>query len=383
MRALFVAAPLPGHVIPLVPLATAMRHAGHKVLFATGGDALSVRDSGFTVTDVAPGFTFRPVVRRVMMRHPLVARAELAGNGGNRGAPLIFGAINDRIVDEVVAVARSFGPDLVLYDSAAPAGAVAAATFGVPAVLHGIGLFDDAEQTRVISAGMTKAPGSFGPAARPPYAASVTIAPPSVVGPHPGWPMRYVIHGQGSLPDWLATRAGRPRVLVTRSTVGDPGGGGLMRAVVAAAPEVDAEFVLICPGRRITRRLPANVRTVGWIPFSAALATSSAIVHHGGTGTALGALAAGLPQLVVPGLADRRYNADVVSARGAGLAMRPGQITAEHLTRLVTDPAIAAAAGEVRDEIAAMPAPAALVDSLAALAGTTHSTKDRSWHTAC
>src|SRR5205823_6172662 len=140
---------------------------------------------------------------------------------------------------------------------------------------------------------------------------------------------------------------------------------------------------LICPGRRITRRLPANVRTVGWIPFSAALATSSAIVHQGGPGTALGALRAGLPQHVVPGLADRRYNADVVAARGAGLAMRPGQITADHLIRLVTDPAIAAAAQEVRDEIAAMPAPEALVESLAALAGTTNSTKDRSWHTAC
>src|SRR5204862_1486432 len=98
----------------------------------------------------------------------------------------------------------------------------------------------------------------------------------------------------------------------------------------------------------------------GWYAWSGAWGRGSAGVHPGGPGTALGALDAGLPQLVVPGLADRRYNAEVVAARGAGLAMRAAHITADHLNRLVTDPMLAAAAGEVRDEIAAMPAPPAL-----------------------
>ncbi len=390
MRALFVSAPLLSHAFALVPLATAMRDAGHEVLVATGGDALTVRAAGLAVHDVAPGFQFRPVAQRTMMRHPLVARAELTGNGGNRGSALIFGAINEQIADNVVAAARSWAPDLVLYEPLAPAGALAAAHLGVPSVMHGTGPFDGAEQTRIICARMTKALGRYGLDGLPSDAASLTTAPPSLVGPRSGWPTRFVPYsGEGCLPDWLATRSDRPRVLVSRSTVPGPGGGGLMRAVVAAASAVDAEFVLVRRDRRVMRAgtLPANVRTVDWIPLSAAMVASSAVVHHGGAGGVLGALVAGVPQLVVPGLGDRRYNADVVAERGAGLSLHPRLITAERLTRLITDPAIAAAAREVRDEIAAMPPPVQLVERLAALAdgapGLPNQTEERTWHTAC
>jgi UDP:flavonoid glycosyltransferase YjiC (YdhE family) len=106
------------------------------------------------------------------------------------------------------------------------------------------------------------------------------------------------------------------------------------------------------------------VRAVGWVPLAEALAGCAAIVHHGGTGTTLAALAAGVPQLVVPGPGDRRHNAEAVAARGAGLAVSPRRITADHLRRLLTDPALAEAAGQVRDEIAAMPAPADVVATL-------------------
>jgi UDP:flavonoid glycosyltransferase YjiC (YdhE family) len=295
---------------------------------------------------------------------------ELRGNGGNRGTALIFGAINDVITDRAVALARDFRPDLVVYEPCAPAGALAAAQLGVPAVRHDWGPFDGAEQTRIIGARMTKALERYGLDGLPSDAASLMVAPPSLVGPRPGWPMRYVPYsGDAEVPPWLADPGPRPRILVTRTTTGAPGSGGLMRAVVAAAPAVDADFVLVRPDRGVRRSgtLPGNVRTVDWVPLAAAMRTSAALVHPGGAGGVLGALAAGLPQLLIPGLGDRRYNADAVAARGAGLARRPRDITAEDLTRLVADPAIAAAAAEVRDEIAAMPPPEALVDRLAEL----------------
>ena len=37
MRIIFVASPLQGHLLPLVPLAAACRDAGHDVLLASGG----------------------------------------------------------------------------------------------------------------------------------------------------------------------------------------------------------------------------------------------------------------------------------------------------------------------------------------------------------
>jgi UDP:flavonoid glycosyltransferase YjiC (YdhE family) len=142
-----------------------------------------------------------------------------------------------------------------------------------------------------------------------------------------------------------------------------------MTAVVAAAPRVDAEFVLVRPDRRVMRQgaLPGNVRTVDWVPLNAALATCAAIVHHGGAGTVLGALAAGVPQLVVSGPGDRTHNARLVAARGAGLATAPNDITDAELTRLLTDTALMSAAEEVRQEMATMPSPEELVPRLVAL----------------
>jgi UDP:flavonoid glycosyltransferase YjiC (YdhE family) len=79
------------------------------------------------------------------------------------------------------------------------------------------------------------------------------------------------------------------------------------------------------------------------------------------------ALAAGEPQVVVPGPGDRTLHARLVAARGAGLAVPAQDITAATLERLVSDPGLAQAAGEVAAEIAAMPAPAELVELLVAL----------------
>lgn len=172
--------------------------------------------------------------------------------------------------------------------------------------------------------------------------------------------------GGGDVPDWLLRPGDRPRLVVSRSTVAGPGGGDPAAAIVAAAPDVDAEIVLVRPPSRLPR-LPDNVRTVGRVPLDRVLPHATAYLHHGGAGSVLGGLAAGVPQLVVPGPGDRRHNAETVARRGVGLAVRARAITADVLTRLLTDPMLVRAAGEVRDEMAAMPAPAALLPALAAL----------------
>jgi UDP:flavonoid glycosyltransferase YjiC (YdhE family) len=242
----------------------------------------------------------------------------------------------------------------------------------VPAVLLENSLYDGPELVRVTAARLPPKHRDNGTDGLPPSAAVLTIAPPSVVGERTGWQCGGAPHGGvGELPDWLREPTGRPRILVSRSTVTGPGAGGLMPAVVAVAARVDAEFVLVRPDRRVLRRgpLPDNVRTVDWIPINRALPSCAGVVHHGGAGSVLGALAAGVPQLVVPGPGDRRHNADLVAARGAGLAVAEPEITAATLDRLVTDIGLATAAGEVRREMAAMPPPAELVPRLVELAG--------------
>jgi len=371
VRVLIASAPMLGHVFPMIPMARALREAGHEVLLATAGDALAARDAGLPIEDVAPTFHFGRIARRTMSRHPLIAASELAGQAGTRGVGLIFAAVNEQMADGVVATAQRWAPELVVYEPLAAAGALAAARLGVPAVLHENSLFDGPELVRVTLARLTEALHRHGVHALPPTAATVSIAPPSVVGLRSGWPMRCISYsGNGAVPDWLGRPSERPRILVSRSTVAGPGGNRFMTAVVAAASSVDAEFVLVRPDRRVLRRepLPDNVRTVGWVPLTAALATSAAIVHHGGAGTVLAALNAGVPQLVVPGPGDRTYNARLIAARGVGLASATKGISATNLTQLIRDPALRSAAEEVQREMAAMPMPEDIVPRLVGLA---------------
>jgi UDP:flavonoid glycosyltransferase YjiC (YdhE family) len=55
---------------------------------------------------------------------------------------------------------------------------------------------------------------------------------------------------------------------------------------------------------------------------------------HGGSGTTLGALAAGLPLVVVPLFADQPVNARRVAAVGAGLAVEPEPESAGESVRI-------------------------------------------------
>lgn len=361
MRVLVTTSPLIGHVFPLVPLAKALQAAGHDLLVATGGDALRVKDAGLAVEEAGSDVRLSRIAIRLLLRHPLLAKRELAGSAGTSGASYLFGAVNARIAEKVMAIAEAWRPHLVLHEPLSVAGALAAAKLGVPSVMQQNMLFDGPTLLRVTAERMSVT------VAAP--AATISIAPPSVLPDPAGWLMRPIPYGgDGALPTWLAEPAGRPRVAVSRSTLAGPGSKGLMRRVVEAAGDIDAEFVLIRPDRPITDRpLPANVRTVDWVPMPALLEHCAAVVHHGGAGTAFAALAAGIPQLLLNGPGDRRSNAQRIAARGAGLACDEREITPVALTRLLTDERLAANATEVRDEIAAQPAPEAVVPRIEAL----------------
>jgi UDP:flavonoid glycosyltransferase YjiC (YdhE family) len=352
MRVLVVAAPLIGHVFPLVPLARALRDAGHEVLFATAGDGLRV--AGFEVRDVVPGFRFGRVAAGTALRHPLLIRDELAGTAGTRMVGHLFGAVNDRMLDGVERTARQWRPDRIVFEPLAAAGAVVAARLGVPGILHENSLYDG--PALLAATRMRGRPELAAPAA------VIRIAPASVAGRGTHLPMRFVPYaGDRPLPEQLAGPPRRPRILVSRSTVAQPGPDRMMSRVAEAAAHVDADVVLI---RSTVRRLPPNVHAVDWVPIPAALAAGAAIVHHGGAGTTLSALQAGAPQLIVRGAGDRRHNAELVAARGAGLAADGRDITPALLTRLVTDPVVAKSAREVSAEIAAMPPPEHLVEAI-------------------
>jgi UDP:flavonoid glycosyltransferase YjiC (YdhE family) len=302
------------------------------------------------------------------LRHPGIARAEMAGRAGTTMVGELFGRANLSLVGPLQELAGRIRPELIVYEPLAEAGALVAGRLGVPSVLQENTLWPATELLRAVSGSSAMRRHRL-----PEPELVITVTPPSVGGARVGRPMRPVPwSGGGDVPDWLLRPGDRPRILVSRSTLpGGPRDGDPSAAVVAAADRVDAEFVLARPPDRVAkRRLPPNVRVVGRVPLDVAMPHAAGYVHHGGAGSVLNGLAAGVPQLVVPGPGDRRHNAGLVERRGAGLAVAANAIGPEHLTRLISDGGLRAAAQEVSAEIAAMPDPATLVPELTGLVRT-------------
>lgn len=79
---------------------------------------------------------------------------------------------------------------------------------------------------------------------------------------------------------------------------------------------------------QLPAQLAEGVRHFSYIPFSAVLPRAAAFVHHGGIGTTAQALAAGVPQLVMPLAHDQPDQATRVKRLGVGDYLQPRQYTA-------------------------------------------------------
>ena len=116
---------------------------------------------------------------------------------------------------------------------------------------------------------------------------------------------------------------------------------------LAASAALNQRALLITPfADQLPHPLPPHAHAVSYAPFDALLPRLAALVHHGGIGTTAQALAAGLPQGVVPFAHDQFDNAARLVKRGVGLRLSARSSVrqwAATLDRLLRDPSIAAA----------------------------------------
>jgi UDP:flavonoid glycosyltransferase YjiC (YdhE family) len=115
-------------------------------------------------------------------------------------------------------------------------------------------------------------------------------------------------------------------------------GTGMMHAAAFFREAIEACRLL---GRRgilltqfpdlLPQPLPPQVRHCRFAPFVQLFPLCGAVVHHGGIGTTAKALAAGVPQLVLPLAFDQLDNARRVRELGVGESLWPKQRTARHL----------------------------------------------------
>ncbi|MGH3242333.1 MAG: nucleotide disphospho-sugar-binding domain-containing protein [Spirillospora sp.] len=379
MRVLFISNPRIGSAFPLVPLAWAVRSAGHDVLFGAAGDGLAVELAGLDVVDVLPGADDRRIRKAKRLADPeSFVPLTLPGAGRHTVAPPPGGFV-PWALPEFLAVAHAWRPDLIVSDPAQTEGLLVAAALDVPIVLHGRGLLRTAGLPSAIRRNCTAFDDNGWDL--PEHIRHIGVAPASILLSEPdGWSMRPVpYNGGGVLADWPHEPSRRILLTLGTAPVGTHGSATVER-IVALAGRVDAEFVLALGDQAtaIPGALPRNVRSVGWVPLSTMLRSCAAVVHHGGAGTTLCSLDAGVPQLVVPDGAEAVLHADAVVSRGCGLRCRPDELDEDVLTSLTGAARFRANAAEVRAELAAMPAPADLVPRLAELADAAEAARSAS-----
>jgi UDP:flavonoid glycosyltransferase YjiC (YdhE family) len=356
----------------LVPLARALRDSGNEVLWAVPADGVAeIERRGVSAAGVAPALAIGPAL--AMERFP-----ELRALSPEEVPTVMFGKLFGAIAAPAMlgglrALAGRWQPDVVVCDAAEFAGHIVAAELGVPSVTKGFGPLLPEPRVAAAADEVAALWETCGLAPRPYGGCYETLYldpyPPSLA-PHdaPHVPVRRPIRPDGdydavAAADVTIPAGDDPLLYVTLGTVfNDP---GPLKTVVDAVLSLSVRaLITVGPGGVVDAfgRTPSRVRVERYLPQHAVLPHCAAVVSHGGSGTALGALAVGLPQLCLPQGADQFLNAAAIASSGAGLSLSPSEVTADAvrdgLARLLGDASFAIAAQRIADDIAVMPPPA-------------------------
>jgi hypothetical protein len=389
MRVLVATTANDGHFGPLLPFARACADAGHEVAVAAPESyAPAVGRAGFEhrpFADAPP-----ELIGPIMARLPTMPFEE----ADEVVIREVFGRIDAQAgLPAVTEAVEQWRPDVVLRESAELSSLVAAVRAGVPSVHVSIGMHEVATRFRVAVAesleelaGIAglKAGGASAALAAEPVFSSVPASLDHAAGEVPPEAADFLRFHEPSAdpggdvwPDW-----GDPDLPLVYVTFGSVTGSlghfnGLYREALDGLADLDAR-VLMTVGRRVEPSdlgpWPANAHVEHWWPQVEVLARAAAMLGHGGFGTTMGALAAGVPQVVMPIFTfDQAVNGAHVAAVGAGIAapMGPDAVTraCAEVRALLDDPSYAVAARRVAQEFADLPRPAEAVARLVRLVG--------------
>lgn len=357
MRILFTFAGGLGHLNPLLPLAAAARAAGHEVAF-TGKPSVvaTLAPDEFTVfgtgaeNDAAR--TERGPLERVdREREERLVRDAFAGR------------IARRRTAEIADVAAAWRPDIFVCDETDFGGTQVAESLALP------------HATMLVTAS-----GAF---VRPDVLDGVfdvdLLARHLVLNPFPPgfrdprYPLPTAARGIRLHEPAGHVDAQRPRVYFSLGTIFDLESGDLFERVLDALGTLDLDAVATI-GRRLdpaTFAPPQNVRLDQYVPQESILPSSDVVVSHGGSGSVLGAIAYGLPMVVLPLGADQPHNADRCAATGIGRIVDATASSAEiarAIREVLDDGTYRAEAQRLRSELAVFASPVEAVGLLEALA---------------
>ncbi|MBB4687712.1 glycosyltransferase [Amycolatopsis jiangsuensis] len=377
MRLMFSSGAGYSHIAPMLPLALAARDAGDEVVFVTGSEALRyVEDAGLQAASV--GDPRDPAAAAPIWQRARDETAQMTPE--QRFSHLMaeymvgFGAASR--LDAMVEFVRDWQPDLVISNAAERAAVMAACLVEIPYVMHAIGPPKSATtmaRAWEVAENLVRERGLDGLPSREhvPYLDIWPdgLPPEDVPWEYPArWPVRPagVVPVPGPRPAVLDGLPYDRTVYVTLGTTYN-GRPGVLEEMVSAL-RGESVNVVVTIGRDGDRsrfgEQPEHVRIENFVPQEQVLPSVDAVVCHGGSATVLGALAHGVPLVVLPLAADHFEVAEQISAAETGVVVDSGGGIRDAVRAVLTDPVYRDSARTFAGRVAEMPAPATVLDRL-------------------
>jgi len=382
LRILFTFAGGTGHFQPLIPVARAARAAGHIVAFAgQTGMVSAVEAAGFTPFDTG-GSSLLDATERTALLAPDAEREARAVREGyaRRIARERAGAI--------LALCQEWEPDIVVSDEMDFGAMVIAERLALPhasvlCIAAGSLITPD-----LVAEPLDELRAEHGLPPDPELAMLrryliLSPVPPSYRDPAfplppTGHVLRPVSADAPADDEDLACLSGlgeAPTVYFTLGTIFNLESGDLFERVLAGLRDLPIN-VVVTVGRELDPEVlgppPRNVRIERYIRQSLLLPHCSLVVSHAGSGSVIGALAHGLPMVLIPLGADQPLNAARCEQLGVARVLDALQATpdsvVEAVSAVLANPTYRQNAERIRDEIDEMPAPEHAVTLLERLA---------------
>jgi len=368
---LVVSNPHLGHLLPLVPLARRLQHVGHQVLFAT--------EPAFGTVVRGYELPHAPIGRDLGLDDLMAALPDIQHiapeDHDAYARPRVFVALHaHNVLDDLGHVIDDYQPDVVVREDAEFASWALSERAELPQIPVAVGASESARQWEDLagpwlaelgrrvgireldaSSLYRHGPLSFAPAGYHDWSdlpGGRTYRP----APSPGGDLRE--GGDVELGDIGHLRA-RPLVYATLGT--EFFDADVMERVLGAITGIGASAVATTgPGHdpcHLARQFP-DVVVRRWVDQHRVLSHATAVVNHGGAGTVIGALCAGVPLVVIPRGADQFAHARRVEQLGAGRVVSADASRSEitdALTTVLADPRFSASARSVARETALLP----------------------------
>lgn len=382
MRVLISTRPGAGHVGPLIPFAHALLRNNDEVIVTAPAEAAPmIAEAGLDHHPIPdpPAEQREPIFAKAKTLDPDAANALVGAD--------LFVRIDTRAgYPHMVAAIERLQPDVMLYDISDFAAGLAAEATALPAVSVSITqgihmqrltepLAEALDEVRA-EIGLDPDPKLERLAATPCF----SLIPHALEEPDTAGIDRILRFRAAQppeprpLPNWWRNDDW-PLVYLTFGTVVPTIGTypGLYREAIDALSVLPIRLLVTVGRDQDPAALGAvapNVHVARWIPQADVLRHTDALICHGGSGTVTGTLAAGVPAVVVPFIADQYHNARRVSELGAGVTLEADDIVRlpDAVRSLLADKSYREAAGRVAAEMRALPAVDTATTILRALA---------------